>query len=178
MRCFYCIRDKWSYQFRGNNLRLKKEPSYEQIIKPLKSALVKNKDVKEVVFCGYGEPMLRIGILRRVAQYLKQNCYNVRINTNGHGNLIHKRNVLPELKGLIDSIYVSLNAENEKKYFEMNRPRFGIGTFKAVLNFIKLCRKYAPDVAVTTVKAPGVDLVKCKKIARSFGVKFIMRPYL
>ena len=53
----------------------------------------------EVVFCGYGEPLLRLELVKAVASFLKQNSITVRINTDGQANLIHGRNILPELAG-------------------------------------------------------------------------------
>jgi TatD DNase family protein len=184
MKCFYCIKDKWAYRYRGYDLRLRKEPGYPQVIRSFKAALSRGGPtgrggrVAEVVFCGYGEPTMRLGVLKKVASYLKGNSFKVRINTNGHGNLIHKRNIVPELAGIVDSIYVSLNAENPKKYFEMHNPKFGPGAFRGVLDFVKECRKYIPEVVVTTVALPGIDVKKCEKIAKSLGAGFIKRQYL
>jgi len=175
MRCNYCIKYKWKWKFRGYYLKLKKEPGYREII----SAINKNlNDIKEYVFCGYGEPTIRFELLKKIARYLKKKNKIVRINTNGHGNLINKRNICPEMKGMIDKISISLNAENPQKYFLLHRPKFGIKTFNSVLNFIKECKKHIPEVVITAVNLPNVDIKKCKKIAEKLGVKFVVRPYL
>ena len=83
-----------------------------------KSSKNKNKLSNEIVFCGYGEPMLKLDILKQVAKYIKDNYPNtiIRVNTNGHANLVYKRNVLSELKGFVDKFSVSLNGENEDIY--------------------------------------------------------------
>ncbi|MEW6040994.1 MAG: TatD family nuclease-associated radical SAM protein [Elusimicrobiota bacterium] len=198
MKCPYCIKTGWKYKFRGCNLKLKKEPTYEQVLGSLRRAFRNSKIPRpavagapppflkgeipkkagEVVFCGYGEPLLRLDLIKRVALYLKRNLYNVRINTNGHGNLIHKRNIIPELVGLIDCLYVSINAENAKKYFQIHKPVFGRKTFKSVLSFVLECKKYLPRVVVTAVEIPGVDVKKIELIAKKLDVGFLRRPYL
>ena len=62
--------------------------------------------------------MLKLDIIKDVSSYIKKKYprVKIRVNTNGHANLVYKRNVLPELKGLIDRFSVSLNGENEEVY--------------------------------------------------------------
>lgn len=64
----------------------------------------------EVVFCGFGEPTERFDALKEIAAFVKEK-YNkpIRINTNGAGSLINGRDIAPELKGLVDTVSVSLN---------------------------------------------------------------------
>ncbi|MFN3966486.1 MAG: TatD family nuclease-associated radical SAM protein [Endomicrobiia bacterium] len=175
MHCSYCIKYKWKWKFRGYNLKLNREPTYREII----SAINRNlRGVKEYVFCGYGEPTIRFELLKKVAGYLKRKNKIVRINTNGHGNLINKRNICPEMKGLIDKISISLNADTPEKYFVLHRPKFGQKTFNSVLSFIKECKKYIPEVIMTTINLPDIDIRKCQKIAEKLKVKFVVRPYL
>ena len=80
----------------------------------------------------------------------------MRIDTNGHANLIHKRNVLPELAGLIDAASVSLNAQNAELYHKISQPKFGIDTYDAVKEFIREAKKYIPDVTASVVSLPEV----------------------
>ncbi len=104
-KCGFCVRFRTSY-VKGHNLRLEKEPTALQLIKAIKDP----KAYKEVVFCGIGEPMLRLDVIKKVSKWIKESGGQVRINSNGHGNLIHGRNVLPELKGLVDRFSISLDA--------------------------------------------------------------------
>jgi TatD DNase family protein len=101
----------------------------------------------------------------------------VRIDTNGHANLIHKRNVLPELVGLVDAVSVSLNAQNAEVYEKLTQPKFGAPTYDAVKEFIREAKKYVPDVTATVVSAPGVDVEACRRIAEDLGAKFRVREY-
>ncbi len=147
-RCCFCIKYKWGYQFRGYNLKLSHEPTAREIIKLLTTTYLPER-YKEIVFCGYGEPFLRLNTLREVASWLKKNNSRVRIDTIGYANLIYKRNILPTLKGLIDAISISLNAENEEKYLSLCRPKYGKGTYPAVIDFIRECKKYIPEVTAS-----------------------------
>jgi TatD DNase family protein len=102
----------------------------------------------------------------------------VRINTNGQANLIHGRNVLPELEGLVDALSVSLNSSTAERYFELCKPRFGPETFDAVLDFIRESKKYIPDVSVTALEFDRDEFEACKKLAREeLGVGFRERHY-
>ncbi len=171
--CFFCTRisDPW---VQGYNLRLEGEPSAEDIIKEIGDPKVYD----EVVFCGYGEPTLRLSLIKEVSKKIKEMGGKIRLNTNGHGNLINKRNILPELKGLVDSVSVSLNAENSEKYNKICHPIFKNDTYEAVKDFIREAKKYIPEVVATIVDVPEVDEEKCKEIAeKELGVKFRERRY-
>lgn len=168
-KCIFCVRFNTDF-VKGHNLKLKNEPTEEE----LKKAIGDPKEYKEIVFCGYGEPLLRLDVIKSVASWIREKGGRVRINTNGHGNLIHKRNILPELQGLVDSISVSLDAQNEETYQKICRPAFK-NAFAEVVNFIKEAKKYIPDVQVTVVTAEGVDIDKCREIADSLGVKLRVR---
>ena len=75
------------------------------------------EDYDEVVFCGFGEPTEAFDVLKEVASYVKK-TYNkpIRINTNGVGNLINKRDIVPEMEGIIDTVSISLNDPDKKRY--------------------------------------------------------------
>jgi len=169
--CSFCIRFHSDY-VKGHNLRLDHEPGLEE----LQDAIGDPTAYKEVVFCGYGEPLLRLDLVKALAGWIKGKGGRVRINTNGQGNLIHGRNVLPELRGIVDSISISLDAQDEKTYQTICRP-FLKGAYRGVLSFIREAGKYIPDVTVTVVDAPGVDVERCKEIARELNAGFRLRKY-
>ena len=112
--CIFCLR-KDKDDVCGQELWLDSEEfTSNDVIEQLKNFEIS----KEVVFCGYGEPLLKLDILKEVAKYIKDNYDDVRIriNTNGHANYVYKRNIVPELKGLVDEISVSLNGSTEEEY--------------------------------------------------------------
>ena len=170
--CTFCVRYHTDF-VKGHNLRLKDEPTAEEMIKEIGDP----KRYAEIVFCGYGEPLLRLDVVKAVAADVKRRGGMVRVDTNGHANLIHKRNVLPELAGLVDAMSVSLNAQNAALYDKISQPKFGGITYEAVKDFIREAKKHVPDVTVTVVSLPEVDIEACRKIADGLGVKFRVREY-
>jgi len=174
MACTYCIKHKWKGKFRGHNLRLIKEPSATEVIRDIRDP----KKYNEIIFCGYGEPLLRLGVLKDVALWVKMNGGKTRINTTGNFKPAESKDMLTSLKGVIDAISVSLNAPDAKTYSVINRPQYGTGAFKNVLSFIRLARQYIPDTTITTVALPGIDSAKCRSIAKKLKVKHRVRPYL
>jgi TatD DNase family protein len=170
--CTFCVRYHTDF-VKGHNLRLAEEPSADALIKEIGDP----KRYAEVVFCGYGEPLLRLDVVKDVAGEVKRRGGRVRIDTNGHANLINKRNVLPELAGLVDAVSVSLNAQNAELYNKVSQPQFGIVTYDAVKEFIREAVNYIPDVTATVVALPEVDVEACRKIAEQLGAKFRVREY-
>ncbi len=170
-KCGFCVKSRTNY-IKGHNLRLEKEPSALQVIKAIKYPA----SYKEIIFCGIGEPLLRLDVVKKVAAWIKQHGGRVRINTNGHGNLIHGKNILPELHGIVDSISISLDAEDAKKYEKICRPSIK-GSYEGVISFIREAVKVIPEVKATVVKIPGVNIEKCRKIAEELGAELRIRDF-
>jgi len=170
--CTFCVRYHTDF-VKGHNLRLAEEPTVDALLKEIGDP----KRYAEIVFCGYGEPLLRLDVVKAVAEDVKKRGGRVRIDTNGHANLINKRNVLPELAGLVDAISISLNAQNAVLYNTISQPQFGIESYEAVKVFIGEAKKYIPEVTATVVSLPEVDVDACRKIAEELGVKFRVREY-
>tara|TARA_B100000315_G_scaffold159774_1_gene148319 strand:- start:1286 stop:2632 length:1347 start_codon:yes stop_codon:yes gene_type:complete len=172
--CVFCERETYPF-VQGHNLRLAKEPEIEELWKEIGDPT----EYDEIVFCGYGEPTLRLPLILNLAKKIKAHHGKVRLNTNGHGNLIHKRDILPDFKGLIDAISVSLNAESEMKYNEISHPGFESNTFEEVKLFIRESKKYVPNVVATVVGTPNqIDILECERIAKEeLGVEFRVRSY-
>lgn len=175
--CPFCIRNLSRKFNQKYHLWLDREPTTEEILKAIGDPLKH----KQIVFCGYGEPLIRLDIVKSVSSQLKTDNRRlktkIRIDTNGTANLFWGRNVLSELKGLIDFISVSLNAENAKVYQQICRPMFGEKTYDAIIDFIKEAKKHIPEVEATIVDLPTVDKEACRKIAEKLGVSFRVRPY-
>jgi TatD DNase family protein len=174
MACTYCIKYKWKGKFYGEDLRLPAEPSAKEVIREIKDP----KKYDEIIFCGYGEPLIKLDVLKEVAAWVHARGGRVRINTSGHANVFHKRNIVPELKGLVDAISVSLNATSPRQYNRLNRPKQKTNAFNQTIVFIAECKKYISDVTVTVVGLQGVDVEKVRAIAKKLGVAFRVRPLL
>ena len=170
-KCSFCVKFHSDY-VKGHKLRLDHEPTEDEI----KEAIGNPSDYKEVVFCGYGEPLYRLEIVKKISGWIKENGGQVRINTNGHANLIHKRNILPELKGLVDRLSVSLDAHDQETYNRICRPVYK-NSFSEVISFIREAKEAIPEVQATVVEMEGVDIEKCRQIADALGVVLRVRRF-
>ncbi|NVK21778.1 MAG: radical SAM protein [Kangiellaceae bacterium] len=175
LECTFCPKTQGSHQVHDYDLSITKQPSSDEIISQIELLDDKLIDYKEVVFCGFGEPTLRLQQLKAVASYLKSKNIKVRLNTDGLANLVHKRNILLELKPLIDSISISLNSDDERSYIKHCQPQLK-HAYKAVLEFIRLAPNYINDVRVTAINGlEQVNIHNCQQIAYSAGANFLAR---
>lgn len=174
--CVFCLRNNVS-GVGGHTLWLEKEPSVGEVLEAINK--LPFEEAKEVVFCGFGEPTYRLEEIKEIAQYLKSKNATVRLDTNGCGNLINKRNIVPDLKGLIDKVSISLNASDAETYQKICRTRFGTESFEAMLEFIKLCKNAKIKVLLSVVDTLEQDEIeKCRDIAHALGVDFRVRTYI
>ena len=172
-RCSFCAKFD-NFTVKGHNLLLDGEPSFEEIMDAVGQP---EPGIGEVVFCGYGEPLIRLDLVKQVAAALKHRGYRTRINTDGQANLVHGRDILPELAGLVDSISVSLNAPDTETYRELCLTPFGDAGFAAVCDFIREARNYIPHVVASAVTVPGIDIQACRRLSEYLGVEFRVREY-
>lgn len=169
--CAFCPKTLGTHQVHDYDLALSKRPDVEEIIE----AIGDPSQYEEVVFCGFGEPTLRLKVLLEVATAIKQRAGRTRLNTDGLACLVNKRDVLPEMAGLIDAVSVSMNAHNETLYIEHCAPQLD-GAWQAMLDFLRRAPDYIPDVTATAINGlAGVDMQACEKIALESGVKFRAR---
>src|SRR5437773_987885 len=76
--CEFCIKFSWNYQYRGNNLLLKKEPAVRDILDSVGDPAT----YSEIVFCGYGESTYRLAEMGEISGYLrKRSAKQIRLNT-------------------------------------------------------------------------------------------------
>lgn len=175
--CTFCLRNT-KEMLESNSLWLKEEPTVEMIIEEFKKYDL--NDFKEVVFCGFGEPLTRHDDLMKVAKYLKEtrNDLLIRINTNGLSSVTLKRDITPDFKGLIDTVSISLNAPDKEEYYQLTRARYGIDSFEHMLDFAKKAKQYVKNVILTVVDIIGEEkIIKCQNIADELGVTLRVRPF-
>ncbi|WP_130469869.1 TatD family hydrolase [Candidatus Magnetaquicoccus inordinatus] len=171
LRCHFC--PKWVapvvHQY---DLTLPRNPTAEEILQ----AMGDYSAYQEIVFCGYGEPTLRLPVLLQVAQAIKQQCaIPIRINTDGLANRVYRSDITPRLRGLIDAVSVSLNAQNEEIYNRHSRPTVP-GAYQAVKDFLLAAKAHIPSVTATAIEGlEGVDIKACAEIAHQLGVHFRKR---
>lgn len=169
--CSFCPKNCGSMDLHEYDLSLDHRPSTQEVIASIGDPAA----YAEIIFCGYGEPTLRLKVLLEVSRYIKENGGKVRINTDGLANLIHKRNVLPELGKQVDSLSISLNAQNEEVYNRHCLPAV-VGSYQAMLEFLRLAPNYIRNVTATAIEGlEGVDIDACEQIATECGVGFRKR---
>jgi TatD DNase family protein len=130
----------------------------------------------EIVFCGYGEPTIRWDVVREVAKYVKANGGSTRINTNGHGNIINKKDITPEMKDVIDVVSISFNSFDSKQYAELMR--VSEEHFEAMKKFASLAKGFVKKVVMSVVSLDEVEIEKSRKVVEEeIGVEFRVREY-
>ncbi|HLA51586.1 MAG TPA: TatD family nuclease-associated radical SAM protein, partial [Thermodesulfobacteriota bacterium] len=164
-----------SYTVKGHYLRLKEEPAFSDVIKAVGENPASRYD--EIVFCGFGEPLIRLDLVKKVGLFLKKQGCKIRIDTDGLANLVHGRNILPELK-FVDEISVSLNAPDSATYQKLVKTPYGDNAFSAIIWFLKEAKKHIAKVVATVVAVPGLDIEACRRLAEDeIAVTFRVREY-
>ena len=171
-KCVFCSRETAPY-VKGHYLGTDSEPTVEE----LRGAIGDPSGYDEVVFCGFGESTERLDVLKDIAGYLKEKGSKVRLDTNGLGDLINGRPICEELKGLVDTICISLNTDIEEEYQKLCHSEYDDQAYPALISFIKEARDHIPDVMISIVGMPEIDVEACRKIAEDLGVRFRVREY-
>ena len=179
--CIFCLRNDKD-DVCGQTLWLDDENSTAGDVVAQFEEIYAQTPSNEVIFCGYGEPMLKFDVLKSVAQYIKNKLpqVKIRVNTNGHANFVHKRNVVPELKGLVDEFSVSLNGATKEEYDEFSQPKFD-EAYEEVKKFIKACADENIDVVASVVdgyKGRRLDIAACETIANTLGARLRVREWI
>lgn len=185
--CAFCVKHSWKMDYRGSDLDLRgAEPSPEEVIR-LAAAAWAEAPFKELVFCGFGEPTMRLDALLACARLLREGRaapvpkdLRVRLNTNGLANAVWGRDVVPELLGLVDSVHVSLNTSDPAQWAELMRPgeKWAANGFEKVMEFIRGAAKTLPETFATAVDSGAVDLARFKALADELGAKPRIRQLL
>jgi len=116
-------------------------------------------------------------VIKEVAHWVKEKGGRVRLNTDGHGNVINHRNIVPELVGLVDSVSISLNSIDPRQYgaiMGIDGERY----HKAMIEFAQECKRHLPEVVMTVVGIDEVDAIAAKEYVENVvGADFRIRPY-
>lgn len=174
-RCTFCVRNSTRRLGDADDLWLDREPTVDEIMAEIRS---KASGAKEIVFCGYGEPTERLEDLVEVAGRIHaETGARVRLDTNGLGNLINGRDIVPDLAQAIDSISISLNAPDADGYMEVCRPGFGEDSYPSLIGFIEEAKDLIPDVTVSVVggSISEESEEECRRMSESWNVRFRVR---
>ena len=178
--CTFCLREM-KEMAEASTLWLKEgEPTVENVVKELEA--VPWELVGEVVFCGFGEPTMRLTDIVTLLKWIRENHPEVktRLNTNGLSDLEYGRDTSADFAGdILDVCSISLNASNAERYLELTRSKFGIKSYEVMLSFAQKMKKYVPDVVLTVVDhvEDETEIELCQKICDERGVRLRVRPY-
>lgn len=149
------------------------EPSVEEMV----AAAGDPRAYRTIVFTGPGEPTVRLYDVLEAARRIRYQGGVIRIDTNGLANLVHGRDVTPDLEGIVDALSVSLNAQDAETYDFYCRPQQP-DSYTAVLDFIERASLYVPDIALTAVDGlPKVDMEACRRLSNRIGARFLPRQW-
>ncbi|NLL45760.1 MAG: TIGR04100 family radical SAM protein [Clostridiales bacterium] len=175
--CVFCIRQNGDSVGDAQSLWLEREPTVEEIISDFEKT--DKTGCSEIVFCGYGEPLERLDAVLETCRYIRSKTdLKIRINTNGLSDLINGRPTAHLLKGLVDTVSVSLNASNKEEYNRVTRPAFGELAFEAMLKFAQDCKDCVPEVIFTVVDVISEEEIEaCRLLAEKMGIPLRVRVY-
>ena len=171
--CVFCPRNR-NPVVKGHNLKLESEPGFDQLAAAINSYPV---EFDELVFCGYGEPTIRLDLVMKLAQHFRARFKRMRLDTNGQGNLINQRDIVGEIAALFDSVSISLNSPDPAEYQRLNRPLERDKAFPSMIDFIRECVATTLKVTITIVGFPGADIEGSRRLAEELGAGFRVRRY-
>ena len=179
-RCEFCIRNNGDGAYGSDSLWLEREPTVDEVLSDVFSRDLTK--YSELVFCGYGEPTVRLNDIREIALGIKKRypSIKIRVNTNGHSDLILGTDTAPLYKDAFDVVSISLNTPNADKYVEMCHPVYHKAAFDALLTFAKNVNNYVQKTLLSVVRQTLTDreLEECYKIAADLGVTLKVRDYI
>ena len=171
LRCAFCPKHNGSHSVHDYDLTLDHRPTQQEIL----AAIDQPARYREVVFCGFGEPTLRLKVLLETSRHIRAGGGRVRLNTDGLANLVHKRDVLPEMASCIDALSVSMNAQDPDVYDRHCRPTLA-GSYGAMLDFLGRAPRHITEVSASAIDGlDGVDIAGCARLADRLGVQFRRR---
>lgn len=179
-RCEFCIRNNGDGAYGSDSLWLEREPTVDEVLRDVFSRDLTK--YSELVFCGYGEPTMRLNDIREIALCIKNRypSIKIRVNTNGHSDLIAGTDTAPLYKDAFDSVSISLNTPDAAKYVEICHPVYQKTAFEALLTFAKNVNKYVQKTYLSVVRQTlsEEELEKCYKIADDLGITLKVRDYI
>lgn len=173
--CVFCIRKETDHVGNSDSLWLDHEPTIDEVKNELEKFDLDKYD--EIVFCGYGEPLVRINEVIEVSKYIKSiSNIKIRINTNGLSDLIHNKKTAVLLRDNVDAVSISLNAPNKIRYNEVTRPKWGEKSFESLLNFAYDCKKYIDEVNFSVVdEITDEEIKQSQNLADEMGIVLRVR---
>jgi len=179
--CVFCFRRR-SWVMKGHDLRLAAEPGADAVLRAIGEA-GGLAPYRELVFCGLGEPLLRLDTLLETCRRVRAGPWGrvrVRVNTNGTAGLALGRCPAAAMAGLVDAVSVSLNAARAEAYAALCRPGAGGPAAYAELErFTRACVARGLETTCTAVRLskppPGAEPEAVRQKALRLGARFRLR---
>lgn len=169
--CVFCIRKRRD-GLGGYHLRHRDEPSCESVLSAL--SVTDTSLWKEVVFCGYGEPTMRPGLLCEGADLVRKAGGRTRLNTNGlclgHMTIVEAEDMLVRF----DRVSISLNASGAAEYSRVC-PGLPDGAWENLMGFIRMVKRLAVPAILTAVEGSGADMQRVRTLAERFELPVHIR---
>ncbi len=181
--CVFCIRKNDDGAYGSDPLWLEHEPTMEE----MKAALAERDlaSYPEIVFCGYGEPTMRLDFICELADYIREVCPTavIRINTNGLTELYSseaKGTAAKRIAKAFDEVSISLNGGNSEVYNRVTRPK-GLpeNAYDTMLSFASTCKAEGAKVAFTVVDViTAEEIAAAQAKADELGIPLHVRAYI
>jgi len=151
-RCVFCARSYGVTQLGPFNLLLSVDHGIEEYQYAIDSYVQRHGKPREFVFCGYGEPTIRIDLLLDLAQWIRDTLeVPRRLNTNGKAGLLYRGEYLQDLAYAVDRMNVSLNAPDAESYKRICRPKEKEEVWHHVVGFARMMDAYGVDLRCSAV---------------------------
>lgn len=182
--CTFCIRNNGDGAYGSDPLWLEHEPDMAEMQADLaKRDLAKYKDI---VFCGYGEPLMRLKFACELAAYLREIAPGacLRLNTNGLADLYNAKEAsgtaAEQVAEVFDKVSISLNGGSTEVYNRVTRPQGGgDAPYQTMLHFAQVCREKGMDVLFTVVDVISEEeIAKAQEMADTLGIPMEVREYI
>lgn len=176
MHCDFCLRNLGEGVGEADSLWLEREPTREEIWEDIQKRDL--SQYQELVFCGYGEPTYRLHDILWVCDQVRSvSSIAIRIDTNGHANLICGEDVTPLFEGRFDTVSISLNAKDKETYDCRCVPDYENG-YEVMLQFARDVQKYVPHVILSVVDCiPAEEIEACRAVCAEIGADYRVRVY-
>lgn len=176
--CTFCVRKESDSVGGNDSLWLDHEPEISEVIDEFKK--IDLNKYSQVVFCGYGEPLLRLNEVVEVSKFIRSiSDIEIRLNTNGLSDLVHNKPTACMLEGLIDSVSISLNAPSAEEYLKVTNPPYGLKSFDALLKFAEDAKKYIKTVKFSVVDIISEEQIKrCHELSKKMGIPLRVREMI
>jgi TatD family-associated radical SAM protein len=181
--CVFCIRKNDDGAYGSDPLWLEHEPSMQEMLDALAERDLTS--YPEIVFCGYGEPTMRLDFICELSAHIRRLCPTavLRINTNGLTELYSPDadgNAAKRVAQAFDKISISLNGGDSAVYNRVTRPKgMPDNAFDTMLSFAKTCKAEGAEVVFTVVDViTPEEIAAAQAKADELGITLHVREYI